>query len=104
MIIKVSTAFSRFPGGRYPSDGSFCGQTFREDILVPALKAGHKKIIIDISGVEGMGSSFIDEAFGGLIRENHFNPGELTDRIEVVYDDDDLEFYAGEIYSSLKGA
>ena len=65
--IGISRQFSRFPAGRYADDGPFSGQAFREKLLIPAMKSG-KQVIIDLDGTAGFGSSFLEEAFGGLIR------------------------------------
>nr|WP_319537242.1 STAS-like domain-containing protein [uncultured Vibrio sp.] len=72
IIINVAVDFSRTPFGRYPSDGDYSAQKFREEILRPeitkAARSG-EKIEIDFSKVAlGVGSSFLEEAFGGLVR------------------------------------
>lgn len=65
--INVASDFSRFPAGRYVDDGPYSGQSFREKHLLPAYSApGEVTIILD--GARGYGSSFLEEAFGGLIR------------------------------------
>lgn len=66
-IISIANDFSIYPGGRTPEDGDFSGQDFRSRFLVPALT--HKeRIIVDFDGTRGYGSSFLEEAFGGLVR------------------------------------
>lgn len=69
MTIKIGSAFSRFPGPRYRRQGPNSGEQLRETILVPALR-GSRKIFVDLDGTAGFGSSFLDEAFGGLVRQN----------------------------------
>lgn len=71
ITINVATQFSRYPSGRYRSDSRFSGQQFRDDLLVPALTSA-EKVIVEMDGTLGYGSSFLDEAFGGLIRINKF--------------------------------
>jgi hypothetical protein len=66
-VIVVARHFSRFPAGRFFDDGPFSGQAFREKFLVPALAAG-QRFIVDLDGTAGFGSSFLEEAFGGLVR------------------------------------
>lgn len=68
----IATNFSRYPGGRFVKDGPFSGEKFRDEVLVPALRAG-ETIEIFLDGVRGYGSSFLEEAFGGLVRLG-FNP------------------------------
>lgn len=77
-VITIAKDFSKFPAGRYRSDGPYSGQRFREDYLVPALK-NDQKVIVELDGALGYGSSFLEEAFGGLIREHHF-PATLLER------------------------
>ncbi len=59
--------FSKFPGPRYASLGEYSGEVFRDQYLIPALKEGD--IAVDLDGVFGYGSSFLEEAFGGLARK-----------------------------------
>lgn len=65
--INIANQYSPFPGGRYISDGEHSGEDFRTRFLVPALDAG-KKIVLELDGTRGYGSSFLEEAFGGLVR------------------------------------
>ena len=66
-VINVARDFSRYPAGRYVDDGPYSGAAFRDGILIPALKAG-EAIVVELDGVRGYGSSFLEEAFGGLVR------------------------------------
>ena len=64
--------FVPYPGGRFVSDGEYSGEWFREQILVPALNQAiqnHEKLTVILDGVPGYGISFLEEAFGGIIRE-----------------------------------
>jgi hypothetical protein len=64
--------FSRYPSGRDANDGSFNGEAFRSRILLPAVKsaiAQNSNIRISLAGVMSFGSSFLEEAFGGLVRK-----------------------------------
>lgn len=61
-------AFSRYPAGRYLSDGPFSGEKFLNDCLLPYINR-EEKLQIDFDGVRGCGSSFLEEAFGGLVRK-----------------------------------
>lgn len=65
--INIANQFSPFPGGRYISDGEYSGEEFRTRFLVPALKA-REKIVLELDGTRGYGSSFLEEVFGGLVR------------------------------------
>lgn len=59
--------FSKYPGPRYEALGQNSGEKFRNSYLIPALKE-NPDITIDFDGVFGYGSSFLEEAFGGLAR------------------------------------
>jgi hypothetical protein len=77
--IEISKEFSRFPAGRFRSDGSSSGEHFREDILIPALERGPVTVVLD--GVAGLPSSFLEEVMGGLLRSGmtlSFIEGRLT--------------------------
>lgn len=70
-ILKISKVFSRTPGARFRSEGKFSGQELREVHLTPAIKeavATQIILCIDLDGTAGYGTSFLEEAFGGLIR------------------------------------
>ncbi|MEO0399640.1 MAG: STAS-like domain-containing protein [Pseudomonadota bacterium] len=70
MDIEISVAedFSPFPGGRNPKHGEFNGESFRQKYLEQPLR-DNKTLLIIFDGVAGLPSSFIEEAFGGLVRE-----------------------------------
>lgn len=86
-IINIAHDFAAEPYGRYLEDGDTNGTRFREDFLVPALNS-KEQIIIVLDSTEGYGSSFLDEAFGGLVRINGFEPNELHEKIEFISEDD----------------
>lgn len=65
--INLAADFYEFPFGRYPEHGPYNGQRFREELLTPLLRAG-ETVEIDLSGARGLAPSFLEEAFGGLIR------------------------------------
>ena len=67
-LISIANDFTKFPGGRFPEDGEFSGQEFRENFLIPAYLSG-LATTIDFDGTRGYGSSFLEEAFGGIIRQ-----------------------------------
>ncbi|MCV9908311.1 STAS-like domain-containing protein [Brucella sp. HL-2] len=98
MMIDLAKDYSKYPAGRFHSDGTYNGEDFRKDILAPMLEKLKKanieeKLIIDIDGVRVFGSSFIEEAFGGLIRLGHYTSQELQNLIEVRCTKPTLFFY-----------
>ena len=66
-LVDIGKDFSRYPAGRYETDGPFSGELFRSGFLVPALDS-NEKITIELDNTAGYGSSFLEEAFGGLVR------------------------------------
>jgi hypothetical protein len=66
-VISVAKDFTRFPAGRYKRNGGTSGEAFRERFLEPPLRAG-KPVTVELDGTVGYGSSFLEEAFGGLVR------------------------------------
>ena len=86
-IINVARDYSEEPIGRVPADGEFNGQRFRTEFLVPALRA-YEKVIVDFDGTEGYGSSFLDEAFGGLVRDEGFSAADLRGKLEITSKED----------------
>jgi hypothetical protein len=82
MMISIANNFTQTPAGRYKTDGPFSGERFREELLVPALKAGNN-IEINLDGTLGFGSSFLEEAFGGLVRAG-FKAVDLHTRLQIL--------------------
>lgn len=82
--------FSEFPGPRYRNLGPCSGEEFREEILVPAIKQyGAENLVIDLDGTCGYGSSFLEEAFGGLLRDRAITPDEAVVIVENLVSDED---------------
>ena len=92
--ISVRDDFSRFPAGRFITDGPHSGQKFREDVLVPRIadaKTRHEKLHIQLDGTLGYGSSFLEEAFGGLIRNRRLTVREFFEIVVLETVDDALK-------------
>ena len=105
--ISLAEDFSPFPAGRYhPGDGPHTGQRFREERLVPALgelgEAERLEVVFD--GVEGCGSSFLDEAFGGLVRDAGFSKAFLEKHLRLTTSDSDLKDVVGLAYQHIAEA
>lgn len=70
--IKISSDFTNKPGGRYITEGPYSGEEFRKKILLPAYVKAlsvNDKLIVDLDDCYGFATSFLEEAFGGLVRE-----------------------------------
>lgn len=81
--INVATDFHRGPSGRYIADSNYSGERFREDFLVPALKQPDR-VQVDFTDAKTPGSSFLEEAFGGIVRKKYFTAMELQSRLEII--------------------
>ena len=87
MNFKVATEFYKRPLGRNRNQGTYTGEAFREDHLVPLLKrlSPGEKLSLDFTGVTMNGSSFLEEAFGGLIRNHNYSRQDLETLLEFSF-------------------
>ncbi|WP_374981301.1 STAS-like domain-containing protein [Pseudomonas solani] len=76
--IDIAKDFSRHPAGRFRSDGPYSGELFRVKFLEPAISK-NEAIEVSFDGARGYGSSFLEEAFGGLVRKGF--PAEVLMRL-----------------------
>jgi hypothetical protein len=70
--LSIARDFSATPGGRYRIQGPNSGEQFREEALIPRFDQAQREntlLVVDLDGVFGYGPSFLEEAFGGLVRE-----------------------------------
>lgn len=97
-IVRVAEAFSPYLGGRYRSDGPWSGEEFRDDVLVPHIRdaiANKDSITVVLDGVAGVPSSFLEEAFGGLLRTTQWPLEQLERTVKIEAEDPDLWPYVG---------
>ena len=95
MRISIAKDFSKCPAGRFPENGPHNGTAFREDMLLPRLKGlcDSERLEVSLDGLGGVASSFLEEAFGGLVRSGI--PRELLlERLVVSAEDDALRDFA----------
>ena len=95
-VISIADDYTPYLGGRFRSDGLGNGTTFREEYLVPILEQG-SKAIVKLDGPLGYPSSFLEEAFGGLVRKG-FKPEIILNTFEFQYQDPSL----GEIFAQIQ--
>lgn len=81
--VNIANQFTRMPGGRYVRLGPNSGEMFREQFLVEPLSSG-KTVIVELDGVRGYGSSFLEEAFGGVVRKLHLTSADALNRIKII--------------------
>jgi hypothetical protein len=82
VTISIAKDFSVTPGGRFNRDGPYSGEAFRERLLAPALASG-EDVIVDLDEVAGLPSSFLEEAFGGLVRHAALPADMILGRVRV---------------------
>jgi len=103
MIINIANDFSIVPSGRFKSKGPHSGESFREDFLVPALK-GNEYISVEIDGTAGYQTSFLEEAFGGLVRHRIDSKENILRRITIVSNNPAYSFYKTLILEFIEDA
>lgn len=89
--ISIARDYTPYPGGRYRKNGKGSGQEFREEYLVPIFQE-NRTATIDLDGASGYPPSFLEEAFGGLVRKG-YSVDEIKQRIQLS---------AGPAYESYK--
>jgi hypothetical protein len=87
--INVSTDFTRFPSGRFKKNGTTSGEAFREQFLEPRIREGQSVEII-LDGTVGYGSSFLEEAFGGLVRKLGVGADQVLKLLKLTSSDPSL--------------
>lgn len=73
-VIVLVKDFSRTPGSRELDEGkrAHTGEDFRDNFLEPAFKTvlnTNQKLIVNLDGTIGYGTSWLEEVFGGLARK-----------------------------------
>jgi hypothetical protein len=101
--INVAEQFSRRPIGRYLSDGNSTGEAFRLKLLLPALE-GSSPVVVILDGVAGYPSSFLEEAFGGLVRVHGYTSADLRRRVRLQNSDPAFDTYKDEIWTYIDEA
>lgn len=72
ITINIAKDFTNKPGGRYIKEGPFSGEEFREKILIPKYEKAmenKEKLTVNLDNCYGLATSFLEEAFGGLVRK-----------------------------------
>lgn len=88
--VSVANDFSKTPGPRYRYEGDFSGEEFRQTKLEPLFNQArkeNKKIIVNLDGTLGYGTSFLEEVFGGLARL--YTADEVEKTIEIISKEED---------------
>lgn len=96
--LSVSKDFSPYPAGRYKTDGPYSGEGLRE-LIAAFIRGGDLTVLLD--GPLGYSSGFLEEAFGGLVRECKFTVADLRNRLKFESSDQEL---VEEIWSYVEDA
>ena len=92
--INIPEDYTQYPGGRYIEDGEGNGTGFREKFLRPAMEnksVSCVKVVLD--GAAGYPSSFLEEAFGGLVREEGFTARDVLEKFVFIANEPGYERY-----------
>lgn len=90
MKFSVAKDFSRTPSARTEEEGKHPGMKLRK-LLVPLLEEcirNNDKIEINLDGTAGYGTSFLEETFGGLIRNEKFKISDLKNILSFKTEDE----------------
>jgi hypothetical protein len=88
---NISKEFTDLPGGRYIKDGKFSGEEFRKTKLRPMLEKCIETgdiLEINFDGTFGYPPSFLEEAFGGLFREEKISKELILKHISFISKND----------------
>lgn len=103
--IKIARDFSRTPGPRYIKEGKWSGELFRTEKFFQTMNdaiINHKMVVVDLDGTMGYGTSFLEEIFGGLIREHHLDYNQILTHLEIISEEE--PYLKTDILAYLKDA
>jgi hypothetical protein len=89
VVVDVSRDFTRFPSGRFKKNGTTSGEGFRERFLEAPIRDGNT-VEINLDGTVGYGSSFLEEAFGGLVRKLQLDADKVLALLHIHSNDPSL--------------
>lgn len=98
--IHIAEDFSDVPYGRYDEDGPDNGQRFREEHLLRAFQECDE-VHVYLDGAMGYGSSFLEEAFGGLYRTNGIDKSIIKNKLKIFTE---LDFLKDSIWGYIADA
>lgn len=87
--VNIAKDFTKYPAGRFKKNGETSGEEFRERFLEPFISKG-ETVTVEFDGTLGYGSSFLEEAFGGLVRKLGLGSENVLSKLELVSDDPSL--------------
>lgn len=100
--IEIARDFSKYPAGRYRKNSDSSGEEFRDRLLIPALRKGGL-VRIGFRGAAGYPASFVEEAFGGLVRAG-FSASDLEARLALDAGEPAYEVYVTQAWQYIREA
>lgn len=101
--IDIGRDFSSVPAGRHEEDGEYNGERFRNELLTPALRE-YESVEVILDNTEGFGSSFLEEAFGGLVRIDDFSSEFLSHHLVIAAKKPSTQRYKSKIMDYISKA
>ncbi|QCE34621.1 DUF4325 domain-containing protein [Acetobacteraceae bacterium] len=87
--IRISKDFAPRTGARFKRLGPHSGEEFQNLLLKRLASAtANDPLYVYIDGKNGYFSSFLEEAFGGLVRTNKITPADLEKKLIIEADCD----------------
>ena len=87
IFLNVVEEFTDSPGARYESEGAFSGARFRQELLYPLLSEAllyNEVLVVNLDGAYGYGTAFLDESFGGLIRNEMVPMDKIKKHLKII--------------------
>jgi hypothetical protein len=91
VTINIAQDYTDTPGFRHESQGDFSGELFRKKFLEPYFRDEDKRrmnIEIIFDGTAGYPTSFLEEAFGGLVRL--YGLSKVEPRLTLISNEDSV--------------
>lgn len=107
VVLNIAADYSKYPGPRFEEDGPFSGQRFRDELLVPAMvkaKQEGAQVVVNLDGARGYTASFLEEAFGGLIRERGYHLADVNRLLIIQSDDRRVKYWCEKIRQYMESA
>ena len=101
--ISIANDFSRYPAGRYISDGRYSAERFLRDHVLPALEK-YDHLTINIDEVRGYPGTFTEETYGGLVRNHGYTAEDLEQRLTIEYSEEPWKEYHDEAWRCIHAA
>lgn len=103
--LNIAKDFSSTPGPRYIKEGDHSGELFRNSIVLPKMIeaiSANNILNVDLDGAFGYGTSFLEETFGGLIRDANLDYNDVVGHLKIKSEEE--PYLIDDIFNYLKAA